>query len=129
MKQRGRKSEASLQVAELAPKVGRPPPPDYLTDEQALIWRRIVDCERPGFIKSSQFGLLANYCVLEDLSRRLDLDDANERKELRQISHEMTSIARSLRLTNQSRYTPETAARKSETSEGPRPWEWKHGVP
>src|SRR4051812_29825321 len=115
MKQRGRQSEASLEVAELAPIVGRPPPPADLTPEQAVVWRRVVECESPGFIKASQFGLLTNYCVLEARSRT-----PLETKELVQISHEMTSIARSLRLTNQSRYQPDKASLR--TGGAARPW-------
>jgi hypothetical protein len=116
MTQRGRKSEASLEVAELAPIIGRPPPPADLTPEQAAVWSRVVECESPGFIKASQFGLLTNYCVLEARSRTEGL----ETKELVQISHEMTSIARSLRLTNQSRYVPDKASLRAPG--GSRPW-------
>ena len=119
MTQRGRKSDASLEVAELAPVIARPPPPERLTPEQAAIWRRIVECENPGFFKASQFGMLANYCVLEAMSERpveLEIDSA----EFIRISHEMTSIARSLRLTNQARYVPDKAVLRP--GAGARPW-------
>jgi hypothetical protein len=82
----------------------------------------VIDCERPGFIKSSQYGLLANYCIFEDMSNTQDLEPGDRIK----VSHEMTSITRSLRLTNQSRYTPETAARKADGG-GRRPWELNAG--
>jgi hypothetical protein len=116
MKQRGRKSEASLEIAELAPVVARPPAPERLTAEQAAIWTRVIGCESPGFIKESQFGLLANYCVLESASFTASALD------LLKISHEMTSIARALRLTNQSRMYPDTAGRKAAAAVE-RPWQ------
>jgi hypothetical protein len=111
----GRKSEASLEVAQMAPIVARPEPPDRLKAAEAAVWRRIVECESPGFIKASQFGMLATYCVLEAKT-----EQPVETAELIKISHEMGSIARALRLTNQSRYRPEAAERKS--GAGARPW-------
>ena len=121
MKQRGRKSDAALEVAQMAPAVARPPPPAHLTPAQAAVWTRVIECERPGFIKSTQYGLLESYCMLEAARNALNLDDAAGRKELVQISLGMHSIARGLRLTNQSRYHPEKAATLANQA-GERPW-------
>ena len=125
MIQRGRKSEESLKLAEMAPKIARPDPADGLTEAQAVVWRRIVGCEAEGWFKASQLGLLANYCRLEVWSNELaSAVDAKERREFIAISHEMASVARALRLTNQSRYYPEQAGRKAAAAQS-RPW----GVP
>lgn len=127
MKQRGRVSEAALEVAELAKDIGRPPPPDNLTPAQAAVWTSIVDCEAQGWFKPTQFGMLANYCRLhircDELAVAIGQSDDALTKFLR-CSHELTSIARSLRLTHQSRYYPETAGKKSSAT-GPRPWDTK----
>lgn len=127
MKQRGRESEAALQVAELAPKVGRPDPPDYLKPGEAQVWTDIVDTEAAGWFKKSQFGMLANLCRLQNYCNEIANSPAPNWQEFRQCSHELTSIARSLRLTHQSRYYPETAGKKASTSTGPRPWDRQTG--
>jgi hypothetical protein len=80
----------------------QPPAPDHLTTEQREIWKRIIASLPSGFIKPSQLGLLANYCLLEDMSRRVNVASAHARREFRQNTHEMVSIARALRLTNKS---------------------------
>jgi hypothetical protein len=123
MIQRGRESEEARKVAELAPPIPRPEPPDNLTPAQAVIWRRIVDCEAAGWFKPSQFGMLTNYCRLEVWGDELAISaDSKAKGEFIRVSHEMIAIARSLRLTHQSRYYPEAAGRKAAAG-GARPWE------
>jgi hypothetical protein len=80
----------------------QPLAPDYLTAGQREIWDRILGSLPAGFIKRSQLGLLASYCVLEDMSRTANMASTKGRREFRQCTHEMVSIARALRLTNRS---------------------------
>jgi hypothetical protein len=75
-------------------------PPSHLTTSQREIWNRIIGSVPAGHIKPSQLGLLAHYCMLEDMGRGFNLAGTSARRELRQNAHEMVSIARALRLTN-----------------------------
>jgi hypothetical protein len=120
----------------------RPEPPAELTDKQVEIWRLVVASEPQGyFATEAQRGLLADYCrhresanmvsaVIESFKGEWlkNAEGARRYKDLlkmREIeTRATTGLARSLRLTNQSRYRPdkaETLARNAAI--GPRPWD------
>ena len=138
---RGRKSVADLAVVPVAPRLRRPPPPDGLTDEQAKLWRDVVDAMPAGWFGRETHEVLVNYCRHtvrhRFLSRQLDacpndalasgdglehwnrLAAAAERE-----SRAALACARSLRLTQQSQMRPETAGRLRERVPTTRPpWE------
>lgn len=143
MRQRGRKSLSAVETATIiAGSFGkRPEPPDSLTERQAEIWRETVASEPVEFFNSAaQRGLLADYCrhrqAAEDVSAIIDNfkpewlknGEAVKRYQilLRIRETETTAamrMARSLRLTNQSRYVPHVAARAGLNAAGPKPWE------
>jgi hypothetical protein len=133
---RGRKSEAELSVAHIAPAVQRPEPPVELSADQASIWRAVVDSMPATWIRPEHHGILVAYCrhkwmanyISEQIAVALadgsaaDVDMLNKLTlMLERETRAHTSCARSLRLTHQSRYMPETAARKTATGAA-RPW-------
>ena len=139
MQQRGRKSAAQLSV--VAGTIdGRPKAPESLPKDQAEVWDRVVASEAADFFRTAALKhLLEQYCrhfaraawldgeiadaqkptsslALEDVDRLMKMAERESRA--------MLSIATKLRLTNQSRYTPQaagTAAKKS--SEARKPWQ------
>lgn len=138
MKQRGRKSAAALEAPVFIDARDRPiEATERLTPEQADVFAEIVSNLSGRFFSQEQSPLvcqLARHVVscrrlsrLLDRLERLDNDGIDlkdyaatldaRRKESAQI----VSIARALRLTNQSRYRPGQAGREAENR--PRPWE------
>ncbi len=138
MGQRGRKSAASNDVAVL---IGADTPrinsPEKLTYEQAGVFAEIVESLPGKFFEQSQAPLvcaLARHVVsARRLSRWIDkletpvggeIEPAEYIRALearRKESAAIVSIARALRITNQSRYRPGQAGREAENR--PRPWE------
>jgi hypothetical protein len=141
MRQRGRKSAAELAVVVSGDFGKRPDPPDHLTERQAEIWRETTASEPLEFFNSAALrGLLADYCrhrqAAEDVSAIIDSfkpewlkngEGVKRYQVLLRIRETETTaamrMARSLRLTNQSRYVPHSAARTALNARGPRPWE------
>lgn len=141
-RQRGRKSVAAVTApAASGALVGAAPRPDApydLTDEQADIWRGVVDGLPAGWIEPGAFAVLAAYCRQTTALRRLGAL-------VRQAEHEgafdearllalyrahgaaaqvLKTLATSLRLTPQSRMRADAAgARAGDGPKGPRPWE------
>lgn len=133
----GRKSAASLSV--IAGTIdGRPKAPSDLTERQAEVWNRTVAAEAADVFKTSALQqLLADYCrhvaTGEWLSKQIeaamdggaDLDDLNKLIRLRDCETKASADkATKLRLTNQSRYTPQAAATAAKKAgEGLKPWQ------
>jgi hypothetical protein len=142
-KQRGRKSAAKteLAVAGLAPTVTahvRPEPPYDLFDEQADVFRSIVNSLPADWFSAGSVPILAQLCKHVVASRRIaELVAQEERSEtydwsrhdefLKAQGRESMAIQRlstALRLTNQSRYTPTHAATEAgSVTAGRKPWE------
>lgn len=142
MRSRGRRSaveEATIIVGEFGK---RPEPPDYLTERQAEIWRETVASEPADFFNTSTLrSLLADFCrhrqAADDVSAIIDTfkpewlkngEGVKRYQILLRIRETETrgavTMARQLRLTNQSRYTPEKAATAGRNAaRGPKPWE------
>ena len=132
---RGRKSAAQLATAaQIGPRVGCPPPAD-LTADQQIEWRAIVAALPAGWFTRESWPVLSAYCRHVDRSRRVaavldhvdlctmltdgGLDDYRKlAAEAREESRAALACARSLRLTQQSRSDPKTAARRTR---GPHP--------
>ena len=134
MDQRGKKSAESMVVIE--PEYIRPDPPGDLTSEQASEWRAIVGRMPADWFTRETHGLLVQYLNHWSDAKRLN-------KAVREIPEEyimskehlvllkardtesraMMALARSLRLTNQSRYDPATASSRGKKSgDKRRPW-------
>jgi hypothetical protein len=144
MNKRGRKSavEAGLVVIKGNFDKGRPDPPDDLTDEQKATWRSIAGSEPKDFLATAALqSMLKDYCrarsEIERLSRIIAYfqddwikpEEGARRLQLylrmrNEESKRATDLATKMRLTNQSRYTPQAAATASRnTLSGPKPWE------
>lgn len=142
MKQRGRRTAAALAVVIPGEFGRRPEPPDHLTERQAEIWRETTASEPADFFATAAArGLLADYCrhreAVENVSGILDTfkpewlkngEGVRRYQTLCKIRETETTaamrMARSLRLTNQSRYVPQVAGRAGlNAAKGPKPWE------
>lgn len=129
MKQRGRKSAAKLAVIESANVVERPKAPESLSKTEAALWDEITKSRGPGFFDVATVPLLTEYCRLqtqvdtigaqlgeidkswltddEFLKRYKVLTGIRDQGQGRQIA-----LARSMRLTQQSRYQPDVKTNK-----------------
>lgn len=141
MATRGRKSAASLSV--VAGSIdGRPQPPADLTEYQRGLWQRTVAAEPlEQFRTAALQQLLKEYCrhaeaanILAGQIEAFDpewlTDDDGLKRYDRLLSmrdRETKAVAdkaTKLRLTNQSRYTPQAAATAAKRSAAPtKPWE------
>ena len=144
MAKRGPKSAAEIAVENVV--VGnfgrRPDPEDGLTAEEEQIWRETVASEAADFFCTAALrGLLKDYCrhraAAEKISEVLNVfktdwlknsEGANRYRDLLRMraseSHAAADKATKLRLTNQSRYTPQAASTASRSAaKGMKPWE------
>ena len=140
MGQRGRTSGAALSVVAGTAIDGRPPAPSDLTEFQREVWDRTVANEAADVFRTAALQqLLKEYvrhvesahrvtgmiALLEKPGAAVDLDEYE--KLLRMRDRETKALAdkaTKLRLTNQSRYTPQaagTAAKKA--GEAKKPWQ------
>lgn len=138
---RGRKSVASQTVV-----VGgfgqRPEPPRDLSEEAAAIWRATVASEASDFFRTAALrSMLADYCrhssTADIISSEIDAFDPEWLKDvvglkrfgallkLRDLETKASADkATKLRLTNQSRYTPQAAATAAKNAGvQKKPWE------
>ena len=111
-------------------------PAPGLTDEQALVWRETVEARSADYFGEDAAPLLEEYCRVVVMCRLLAVQieaalaggEAGELKSLLDMrdkeSRRMTSIATKLRITNQSRYTPDKAAVKARKGSGGKVWQF-----
>jgi hypothetical protein len=140
MAKRGRPSSSELTTPR--PPVERQDRPDAcysLPDEAAEVWKATVEALPADWIGAEALPVLAAYCRTTVSLRRLGqlihqaehgpggLDLSEYALLLRlhgQQAQTLKTLATALRLTPQSRYKAETAARRiGDHSAGPRPWE------
>lgn len=141
MATRGRKSGAALSVV-VGSIDGRPTPPADLTKFQAAVWQRTVAAESLDQFRSAALQqLLKEYCrhceaaqILADEIEAtkpewLRTDEGLKRYDKLLIMRDRETKAQGdkatkLRLTNQSRYTPQAAATAAKNTGGfAKPWE------
>lgn len=126
-KKRGRKSAAQ----ELTPNViqlpGKHRSPRELNSEECVIWDAVIDAHERDWIQRDQFPVLVQYCkhviTARRVSQMIRAEEAGEEFDTdaylkllaaqERESRAVTALARSLRITNQSRYHSDGA--------GPRP--------
>lgn len=140
MRTRGRPAAAEKTV--VAGAFGRrPDPPADLTPRQAAIWKEIVASEDAGFFATGALrGMLSDLCRHRESAENLNVE-LNKFKpawlktipELRKYQTLLTmrdvevksaaALATKLRVTNQSRYMPNKAARLAEKTPKILPWE------
>lgn len=143
MAKRGRRSAAELSV--LTPAEPPADAPYDLSDEAATIWREIMGALPANFIEREMFDILAAHCrhvaTARFVSREIDrfaiawfkskggVERLNKLSALRDREvRGMLATARSLRLTNQSRYRADTAstARSERPAGQPVPWDFRY---
>jgi hypothetical protein len=123
MRQRGRKSTASLSVVPISIDAQRPAPPSNLNKPQADLWRSIVADMPAGWFRSGD-ALLTMFCRHADtgnwLSKLIDAeprDLANLQRLDRLLAMRaretqmVSSLATRMRLTQQARISPRSAGR------------------
>lgn len=131
-----RDSAAALAVASVAGLPEKPEPPNYLSALEADIWRDTVATKPADWFMRDSQPILAQYCkavvLHRDLSaklERIDIESA-EPKDLEKLVSMVckvaalaSNLATKLRLTQQSRYTPQAAATANKRVQNARPWE------
>ena len=114
-------------------------PPDGLTDEQAQVWRETVGARSADFFGQDAVPMLEEYCRVVVMCRLLGVQieaaiaaiDSGEPSILKTLldmrdkeSKRLASLATKLRITNQSRYTPQAAATASKKGAGGKVWQF-----
>ena len=134
-----RKSTAALATVTSMPSRLMAAPAD-LSHEEAAVWAKVVATKPGDWWDAGSVPILAQYaraCVQSDLVAELvrtvsqalltDPDELGRYKELRkiqaQLSGEMSTLARSMRLTQQARYRADKADTTSRKASGNRPWQ------
>jgi len=121
----GRKSSASLQTVSIDCKSVRPTAPDCLTTDQAEVWQSVVKSMPADWFGAETHPLLSQYCrhvitarvvdklIAERAAGELDLKLYNRLLIMRaRESAALTALARTMRMTQQSRIDPKTAGRR-----------------
>ena len=138
MKQAGRKSAAELATVTTLP-IRLLAAPTDLSVEEAEVWGRVVATKPGEWWDAGTVPLLAQYCratvqaeliaglVRQTASSMLsDPSQLGTYKELRKIqgalSGEITTLARSMRLTQQSRYNAKNSETANRKATGRKPW-------
>jgi hypothetical protein len=136
-----RKSAAALSVVQSLPGAKRPEPPEELTEEQAVEWRKVVDRLPADWFPQDSHQLLVAYCrhvsrarVLAEMLDRFERERIGLAAGLREYEkllgmadrehRAISSLATRMRLTQQSRYRGETAKNRAEKANAPsKQWE------
>ncbi len=138
MGSRGRKSAAELGVIQGIPE--RPKPPDELTSAQAEEWRAVVARMPVNWFPREIWPLLTQYCRhicnarhiarLIEAAHDLDIGDRKALMRFNRLlgmqerqSNALAGLATRIRLSNQSRYTPSSAAAQAKGGSGVKLWE------
>lgn len=138
---RGRNSVASLAIASSPTvRIERPIAPKVLTEEQAEIWLTLVNEMPAEWFSAEHAPLLAAYCKAvtrhQVVAAQLDVFDPEWLKDQDGLQRydrltrvedlhvkQIASLATKLRLTQQSRYTPQAAATATKRGSS-KPWEF-----
>ena len=138
MKQAGRKSGANLATVTALP-VRLLAAPEDLSAEQAEVWASVVVTKPSDWWDAGSVPILSAYCRAVVESRKvatlvesmtvdmLLLDDGLKRyKDLRrlqaELSGEVNTLARAMRLTQQAKYRADAASVADGKAKGARPW-------
>ena len=130
-----RQSAASLSVVRVSPD-SRLAPPDGLDAAERALWEAVVSTKPAEWFADDSAPLLKEYVRAAVMCDALDLQvkaataggEMGEVKALLDMrdkeSKRVLSIATKLRLTQQSRYTPQAAATADKKAGGARPWQF-----
>ena len=126
-------SAESLSIAAVSIPV-RPDPPAELTPYEAKVWNDVVSTKPPEWFESDSYPLLKAYCIAAGRHYEIGLEIKNhliqspEARDLMRLedmyAKQLKGLATSMRLTQQSRYTPGAAATANKkAASGKKPWE------
>lgn len=141
METRGRESKSEREIVKLVPEVAPsiPAPPDSLSPLESEVWNLVVRSMNPTWYRKEFQHVLSAYCRQVVLAEEFHGLAAGYPKELRETDTgmkqylEWTKAAEradravdkfgtTLRITPQSRYDKEKAARDSNKTQAARPW-------
>lgn len=128
-----KQSSESLSIATISVPI-RPEAPSDLTEYQKQIWKAVADTKPPEWFEADTYPLLKAYCVAaerhHDISQELNLLPVSDKLAINLMRAEdmyakqLKSLGVAMRLTQQSRYTPQAAATANKkTASGKKPWE------
>jgi len=137
MKQRGRESAARLATVTALPLVARIQPPKGLCKDEKALFVRVVDSKPADWFTAGDEPVLLEYC--RNVVRAKQLDSALKKyktvptglrykiysdivKDACRVAGVVRALAAALRLTQQSRYTPQGAATATKKVQR-KPWE------
>lgn len=140
MDQRGRKSTAEITTLRAVAPGERLPAPIELTPEQARIWDSVTETKPAEWFQRDTAPVLVEYCQTITRARQVEefiasiegtaLADADNRKAYLELvkvkeslSKTIASLATKMRLTQQSRYTPQASNTANKKANRKRPWE------
>lgn len=138
MLNRGRKPNDGKLASVTVLAVGPLRPPDGLSEAQGKIWTEIVSSKPPGWFGRDSAALLESYCIAVDRRRfvtaqierhfglkRQNVDKYAQLLELeRRQTATISSLSTKMRLSQQSRYTPQAAATATKSQPDMKaPWE------
>lgn len=132
-----RRSAASLALVgpDLPESAQLAPVPDGMPEAEAQVWRETVESKPADWFGADSYPVLREYVravvMCDDLAavvaRAVKGDDADAVKVALDMrdkeSKRMAQLATKLRLTQQSRYTPQAAATADKRASGKRPWQ------
>lgn len=129
-----RKSTAALSVA--TNEIGPRPVPADLDEAEARIWRAVVESKPREWFGEDSAPLLREYvravCMCDELEPEIKRlrEPGQDKHALKMVldmrdkeSRRASSLATRLRLTQQSRYTPQAAGTANKRAAGKRPWQ------
>lgn len=134
----GKQSTAALSVVAIGTGK-RLAVPDDLTEPQARLWSRMVDSKPADWLTEDTLPLLKEYVRSSTMCDALELQvqvaiaagesgDVKAFLKMRDVeSRRLTTIATKLRLTPQSRYTPQAAATANKKQSEVKPWQAANG--
>lgn len=128
-----KKSTAALSVLPVQP-LARLSKPDGLTSAEAELWTAVVDSKPAEWFGEDSAPLLLEYVRCAAMTDCLDAlvkaslidpeSDLNDALKMRdRESKRLAALATKLRLTQQSRYTPQAASTANKKAAGARPWQ------
>lgn len=135
-RQRGRKSVAAQAIGQVVTLPERPRAPTELNDEEVSVWDQVVGAHPGDWISRDQVPLLIQYVRHVVGARRvaqlITQHEAGEQFDtgayLKLLTAQQTEskqivlLARSMRITNQSRYVPHAGGARP-SPQNPKPWE------
>lgn len=126
-----RKSAESAELSAVTKIPLRPDPPETLSEKEASLWRDVVSTKPVEWFQADSAPLLVEYCRAKVMCDRLSTmletatDDLKSVLDMRdKESRRLATLACKLRLTQQSRYTPQSAATAAKPASAASVWQF-----